>query len=105
MMTEVVTKDGTGIVARVDDLGRIVVPKPMRARLGLRERSQVLITGNDDTLTIRKFHPYNDFASHMESLEVSLEEISYSPDIPAEKVAELTGLVAQMREVIASIEE
>ncbi len=36
---------------------------------------------------------------------MSLEEISYSPDIPAEKVAELTGLVAQMREVIASIEE
>ncbi len=39
MMTEVVTKDGTGIVARMDDLGRIVVPKPMRARLGLREVS------------------------------------------------------------------
>lgn len=36
----------TGIVRRVDDLGRIVIPKEIRRTLRIREGDPSLITGN-----------------------------------------------------------
>ena len=36
----------TGIVRRIDDLGRVVIPKEIRRTLRIREGEPSLITGN-----------------------------------------------------------
>lgn len=44
---------GTGIVRRIDDLGRIVIPAEMRHVLGVREGDQLEITLEGDHVAIR----------------------------------------------------
>ena len=59
----------TGIVRRVDDLGRIVIPKEIRRTLRIREGDPLEIyTEKDGGVIFRKYSPMGDlqeFASHM----------------------------------------
>lgn len=45
----------SGITRRIDDLGRIVVPKELRNNLGIRDGEPLLITTQDDTIIIKKY--------------------------------------------------
>lgn len=59
----------TGIVRRVDDLGRIVIPKEIRRTLRIREGDPLEIyTEKDGGVIFRKYSPMGDlqdFAAHM----------------------------------------
>ena len=44
----------TGIVRKLDELGRIVIPIGIRASLELPEKSPMLISVDGDTILIRK---------------------------------------------------
>ena len=59
----------TGIVRRVDDLGRIVIPKEIRRTLKIREGDPLEIyTEKDGGVIFRKYSPMEDlqeFASHI----------------------------------------
>lgn len=53
----------TGIVRRVDDLGRIVIPKEIRRNLGLREGEAMEIFLEDNCVCFKKYSPpEEDFA-------------------------------------------
>ena len=45
----------TGIVRRVDDLGRIVIPKEIRQKLGIREGDPLEIFLHEDCICFRKY--------------------------------------------------
>ena len=46
----------TGIVRRIDDLGRVVIPKEIRRTLNIREGDPLEIyTGEDGTVIFRKY--------------------------------------------------
>ena len=45
----------TGIVRRVDDLGRIVIPKEIRRKLGIREGDPLEIFLHEDCICFRKY--------------------------------------------------
>ena len=45
----------TGIVRRVDDLGRVVIPKEIRRTLGIREGEALEIYTTDDGILFRKY--------------------------------------------------
>ena len=47
----------TGIVRRIDELGRIVLPIELRRILELNERDRVEITAEDDRIILRKYEP------------------------------------------------
>lgn len=48
--------DGTGIVRRIDELGRLVIPKELRRTLQIRNGEQLEITASKDKeLIIKKF--------------------------------------------------
>ena len=49
----------TGIVRRVDDLGRIVIPKEIRRQLGIREETPMELFIEDKALVIRKYETDN----------------------------------------------
>lgn len=45
----------TGIVRRVDDLGRVVIPKEIRRTLGIKEGEPLEIYTNEDTVCFKKY--------------------------------------------------
>lgn len=45
----------TGIIRRIDDLGRIVIPKEIRRNMGLNDGDALEITYNNGTVSIRKY--------------------------------------------------
>ena len=47
----------TGVLRRLDDLGRIVVPKEYRKTMHLNENDPLEIILSDNQLIIRKYHP------------------------------------------------
>jgi transcriptional pleiotropic regulator of transition state genes len=47
----------TGIVRKMDDLGRIVVPKELRRTLGLDDRESVEIFVDGANVVLRKYQP------------------------------------------------
>ena len=47
----------TGIVRKVDELGRIVIPIELRRTLDIAERDTLEIFVSDDTIILKKFHP------------------------------------------------
>ena len=50
----------TGITRRIDDLGRIVIPKEIRKNLKIIENEVLEIFINNDEIILKKFSPFND---------------------------------------------
>ena len=57
----------TGIVRRLDDLGRLVIPKEMRRQYQLREGDSIEFFTEDDRIIIEK---HNVFSRYMEEIEL-----------------------------------
>lgn len=47
----------TGIVRRLDELGRIVLPMELRKSLDIQVKDAIEITAEDDVITLRKHSP------------------------------------------------
>ena len=50
----------TGITSRIDDLGRIVIPKEIRKNLKIKENEVLEIFINNDEIILKKFSRFND---------------------------------------------
>ena len=53
-MREIKTLKATGIVRRIDDLGRVVIPKAIRQALRIREGDPLEILTDGEVILIRK---------------------------------------------------
>ncbi|MCL2033741.1 MAG: AbrB/MazE/SpoVT family DNA-binding domain-containing protein [Oscillospiraceae bacterium] len=54
----------TGIVRRIDDLGRVVIPKEIRRTMRIREGDPLEIyTGNDGEVIFKKYSPLGELGS------------------------------------------
>ena len=47
----------TGIVRKVDELGRVVIPIELRRTLGIEIQDQIEIFMDGDSIVLRKYHP------------------------------------------------
>ena len=47
----------TGVIRRIDELGRIVIPKEIRKNLNIREGENLEIVVNDNNITLIKHSP------------------------------------------------
>ena len=47
----------TGIIRRIDDLGRVVIPKEIRRNLGIREGDPLEIFLHEDCVCFKKYIP------------------------------------------------
>ena len=75
----------TGIVRRIDDLGRVVIPKEIRRTLRIREGDPLeIFTDRDGEVILKKYSPIGelgDFAKeYAESLHNSLDHIACISD-------------------------
>lgn len=66
----------TGIVRRIDDLGRVVIPKEIRKTLRIREGDPLEIYTDKDELVFKKYSP--------------IQEVSDMAKMTAESISEMT---------------
>ena len=59
----------TGIVRRIDDLGRVVLPMELRRTLGLEIRDQLEIFTQDNAIVLRKYQPSCIFCGEVRDVE------------------------------------
>ena len=86
----------TGIVRRVDDLGRVVIPKDIRRAIGIREGEplEIFIEG-EDTVCFRKYkNNLSDAVEHLrDRIENCCDDLTYGTlmriDALLEEVQEL----------------
>ncbi len=66
----------TGIVRRIDDLGRVVIPKEIRRTLRIREGEQLeIFTGKDSEIILKKYSPLGEFGKTADELCASFSEV------------------------------
>lgn len=60
----------TGIVRRIDELGRIVLPIEIRKNLSLCSKDAVEIFVNEDTIVLKKYEPACIFCGSMDDAKL-----------------------------------
>jgi len=50
----------TGIVRKVDELGRVVIPIELRKVLAIKEKDPIEIFVSEDQIILKKYTPYNE---------------------------------------------
>ena len=83
----------TGILRRIDELGRIVVPKEIRKKLKIREGDNLDIFVSEDTVILRKYSPLNDLETILKVLLDGYKRISNVTVV----VTDLTKIVASSK--------
>ena len=58
----------TGIVRKVDELGRVVLPIELRRNLDINEKDALEIFVDDDKIILKKYEPADIFTGSMDDL-------------------------------------
>lgn len=81
----------TGIVRRLDELGRITLPIELRRTLGVGERDSLEIFVDDEKIILRKYEPADIFTGSTENLiDFHGKKISKESVIELAKLAGIT---------------
>lgn len=59
----------TGIVRKVDDLGRVVIPKELRRNLGINEKDPLEIYMDEEKIVLKKYVPSEERNAHLKALD------------------------------------
>lgn len=80
----------TGIVRKVDELGRVVLPIELRRNLSINEKDSLEIFVDDEKIILKKYEPADIFTGEMEDLiDFMGKKVSKKSII---KMAEAVGL-------------
>lgn len=67
----------TGIVRRIDDLGRVVVPKEIRKTLKIREGDPVeIFTDNQGQIILKKYSPIGEMGDFARDYAEAMSQIA-----------------------------
>jgi AbrB family transcriptional regulator (stage V sporulation protein T) len=69
----------TGIVRRIDELGRVVIPKELRKTLRIREGDPLEIHTNKDELVLKKYSPINALKADLTAVGGGIKELMEKP--------------------------
>lgn len=82
----------TGIVRRIDDLGRIVIPKEIRRTLRIRESDPLeIFTDREGEIILKKYSPIGEMSTFAKQYAESLAQVSG-----------YTALIADRDQIIAA---
>lgn len=101
----------TGIVRRIDDLGRVVIPKEIRRTLRIREGDALeIFTDNQGGVIFRKYSPVGELSTFASQLADSLQSAAGKPVLVCDRdhVVAVSGVSKREyleRRVSAELEE
>ncbi len=74
---EEISVKATGIVRRIDDLGRVVIPKEIRRTLRIRESDPLeIFTDHEGAIILKKYSPIGELGSFAKQYAESLSQVS-----------------------------
>jgi len=80
----------TGIVRKVDELGRVVLPIELRRNLNINEKDSLEIFVDDDKIILKKYEPCDIFTGNMDDLiEYMGKKVSKESILEMAKIAKL----------------
>jgi len=68
----------TGIVRRIDELGRVVIPKEVRRAMKIKEGDPLEIWRDGDKLVLTKYTPVDEKQDAVETLQEWLKDVEQS---------------------------
>lgn len=91
----------TGIIRRLDELGRIVIPKEIRKTLRINEGDSVeIFTDNDQSVIIKKYSPIDEFLPYAQEYANSLATVSKAAVIIVDKDQIVAAAGALKKDII-----
>lgn len=85
----------TGIVRKIDELGRVVIPIELRRTLNLAERDPVEIFTDDDRIILKK---YVSSEANTERLQSIVDLTAAIEKVPAEAVPAIENAIRLLRQ-------
>ena len=72
----------TGIVRRVDDLGRVVIPKEIRREMRIREGDplEIFVDKNEGLVCFQKYDIEKNYLAELKRLSDSIAEYYWAPE-------------------------
>lgn len=98
----------TGIMRRIDDLGRIVIPKEIRRQNNIYEGDAFEIIIVDDMICFKKYNPCTHLADRAVDLKIDLSEVAQYDYTSADSKSALnqaSKLMNQVYELIRQVEK
>ena len=92
----------TGIVRRIDDLGRVVIPREIRRGLGIREGDPLEIFTDKNQIILAKYNP--SYHSDLTAMIEGLQEEYYNSNDKDEKVR-LADLLTKARNLESELKK
>lgn len=86
----------TGVIRRIDDLGRVIIPKDIRRRLFIKEGDPLEIFTEDDMVIYRKYKPINEIESAIAETKSRVRDCT---DIPAENAVKILQMLTDVEEL------
>ena len=88
-----------GIVRRIDDLGRVVIPKEIRRSLKIREGDALELYRDGDMVCLRKVETEKNFIEDVRKMSEDISELLYSWD----NREELTEISQSFETILAQL--
>ena len=85
----------TGIIRRVDDLGRVVIPKEVRRKVGISEGTPMEIFVSAEGIMLKKYHTENELLNMTENLKEALEDMCV--DVGPEKTGNIRSHIREIQ--------
>lgn len=97
----------TGTIRRVDDLGRIVIPKEVRHRLGIKEGTamELFIDKEQGLVIFQKYKPEEDLNAALNTFSEQLYNASANEEIEWEKVKEIHSHIKEIQKLLKEIDD
>ena len=91
----------TGIVRRIDDLGRVVIPKEIRRTMRIREGDPLeIFTDNDGEVIFKKYSPIGELAAFSERYAEVLYKVGGCPVVICDRDSVVTAAGLPKKEVL-----
>ena len=84
-----------GIIRRVDDLGRVVIPKEVRRKVGISEGTPMEIFVSAEGIMLKKYHTENELLNMTENLKEALEDMCV--DLGPEKTGNIRSHIREIQ--------
>lgn len=88
----------TVIIRRVDDLGRIVLPKEVRRKVGITEGTPMEIFTDSDGIVLKKYNTSEELMNLVSVLEEAVD--NSVDDLEGERVSAIRGHIKEIRNVL-----
>lgn len=93
----------TGIVRRIDDLGRVVIPREIRKQFGIEEGDPLEILVNKDEIILRKYDVSVGLKELVRRLDNEFSDVK--SDMETETVNRIYGHISALQDILKNMED